>query len=636
MPAGTFLPPGLTTSDVKITSGGTDNYVMTAVDGETIQGESKLTFDGSTLTLDGDLTFTGAQTISTSSGDLTLTAGGSTGDVLIGDGDGTILYVDGGVGSLGFGTAAVGRRLISIGGSYTSDGSSDSAGVLYSAVNLTAANGDTAAHIGGWFANTFTTQDNSEIIDLVAQVGIYGKAITTGTDTVTNAATLYINEAMSGAGTGNYALWVGAGTSRFDGNIDLNNTGTLLNVGASGNDWTANTLSLENDAGTAHTRILSSNTEADNAQSNAIIEARVSATAGNLTGDPVYLLTVTGGTSWYMGANNNSEDRWSLGTGASVGSNLLIQATGNESGIANIYRWQQRSLTTSLPDSASSSFVSFIMIAQTATFEGTTTVTERSRTMDLMALTLAASGATTINEAAALELELPNEGANVTLGSSTGILIENGQSGTPTNQYGIYIEDLLAGGSDYGIYIAGADTAAIYVASADPIHMGVAGASTGKFEIDGATSGTVTTTVAAAAGTWTLTLPPDNGDAGEQLQTNGSGVSTWEAAGSLAQFKDIHGELAPAKALDAILGTRAVKFNYRRQGINGERVTSTGDYDTEYAGVLGNEFPEVMHHSGRIFSPVSAFGYTVGAVQALNTELEYLRNRVGQLEDQLS
>ncbi len=35
----------------------------------------------------------------------------------------------------------------------------------------------------------------------------------------------------------------------------------------------------------------------------------------------------------------------------------------------------------------------------------------------------------------------------------------------------------------------------------------------------------------AQAGDITYTLPPDDGDAGEQLQTNGSGVLTWEAAG---------------------------------------------------------------------------------------------------------
>jgi hypothetical protein len=37
--------------------------------------------------------------------------------------------------------------------------------------------------------------------------------------------------------------------------------------------------------------------------------------------------------------------------------------------------------------------------------------------------------------------------------------------------------------------------------------------------------------VPALAGNTVYTLPPDDGDAGEQLQTNGSGVLTWEAAG---------------------------------------------------------------------------------------------------------
>ena len=54
MASGTFLPPGLSRSIVKIESGGTDNYVMTAVDGETIQGEDKLTFDGTNLALGAD------------------------------------------------------------------------------------------------------------------------------------------------------------------------------------------------------------------------------------------------------------------------------------------------------------------------------------------------------------------------------------------------------------------------------------------------------------------------------------------------------------------------------------------------------------------------------------------------------
>ena len=54
MASGTFLPPGLSRSIVKIESGGTNNYVMTAVDGETIQGEANLIFDGTKLGIGTD------------------------------------------------------------------------------------------------------------------------------------------------------------------------------------------------------------------------------------------------------------------------------------------------------------------------------------------------------------------------------------------------------------------------------------------------------------------------------------------------------------------------------------------------------------------------------------------------------
>jgi len=99
MPAGTFLPPGLTTSDVKIASGGTDNYVMTAVDGETIQGESKLTFDGSDLTVATDVGIIfsdSGQKIESDGTDLTIASGAKlnltpTSDVHIANGTGLVI-----------------------------------------------------------------------------------------------------------------------------------------------------------------------------------------------------------------------------------------------------------------------------------------------------------------------------------------------------------------------------------------------------------------------------------------------------------------------------------------------------------------------------------------------------------------
>jgi hypothetical protein len=43
----------------------------------------------------------------------------------------------------------------------------------------------------------------------------------------------------------------------------------------------------------------------------------------------------------------------------------------------------------------------------------------------------------------------------------------------------------------------------------------------------GTTSGTVTIQTAAAAGTYTLTLPTDDGTASQVLTTDGAGVLSW-------------------------------------------------------------------------------------------------------------
>jgi hypothetical protein len=72
-------------------------------------------------------------------------------------------------------------------------------------------------------------------------------------------------------------------------------------------------------------------------------------------------------------------------------------------------------------------------------------------------------------------------------------------------------------------------------ASADPSFsatptLGVAGTTLGTLAFAGNTSGTVTIQPAAAAGTWSMTLPTTAGTSGQFLQTNGSGVTTWATA----------------------------------------------------------------------------------------------------------
>lgn len=55
------------------------------------------------------------------------------------------------------------------------------------------------------------------------------------------------------------------------------------------------------------------------------------------------------------------------------------------------------------------------------------------------------------------------------------------------------------------------------------------GGTTGQLTFKGTTSGTVNIKVADIAGSYTLTLPTNDGDSGQFLQTDGSGVLTWTA-----------------------------------------------------------------------------------------------------------
>ena len=60
------------------------------------------------------------------------------------------------------------------------------------------------------------------------------------------------------------------------------------------------------------------------------------------------------------------------------------------------------------------------------------------------------------------------------------------------------------------------------------LKLGLAGTATGAMTIDGATSGVVTLTVAAAAGTWAMTLPAAVGTAGYFLvDAAGDGITSW-------------------------------------------------------------------------------------------------------------
>lgn len=62
------------------------------------------------------------------------------------------------------------------------------------------------------------------------------------------------------------------------------------------------------------------------------------------------------------------------------------------------------------------------------------------------------------------------------------------------------------------------------------VQLGLAGTRTGKLQFNGITSGAVTVKTADVAGTWSLTLPTNDGDSGDVLTTDGAGITSWQPA----------------------------------------------------------------------------------------------------------
>ena len=119
---------------------------------------------------------------------------------------------------------------------------------------------------------------------------------------------------------------------------------------------------------------------------------------------------------------------------------------------------------------------------------------------------------------------------------------------------------------------------------AELLSLGLAGTTKGVISLSGNTSGKVIIQPAAAAGAWTMTLPTAIGTAGQQLtDVAGDGVTSWAAAGSSRQLKDIVGTVTdPSEALTQILSTPIYRFHYKTG-------KGTGDSTTEYLGVMADE-----------------------------------------------
>ena len=171
----------------------------------------------------------------------------------------------------------------------------------------------------------------------------------------------------------------------------------------------------------------------------------------------------------------------------------------------------------------------FLWISPTLTIGGSSTTGQ-------LGLSGATSGTVTLQPASTAgtwSLTLPT-----TAGSANQFLQTNGSgvttwasgnSGTVTSVTGS-APLASSGGATPNLSLTGAAGQVLGGASpaftATPT-LGVAGTTKGTLSLTGNTSGTVTVQPAAAAGTWSLTLPTTAGTANQFLQTDGTGVTSW-------------------------------------------------------------------------------------------------------------
>jgi len=175
--------------------------------------------------------------------------------------------------------------------------------------------------------------------------------------------------------------------------------------------------------------------------------------------------------------------------------------------------------------------------------------------------------------------------------------------------------------SDSAVIITQLST--FYVAAADVSDAEVTATRNLAAEIDGPLL--LTSSIFAEA-------TPTEGAAGEQLESAGAGaVVIWASAASRRENKIIHGEWGiPHDALDQILDTPVYRFNYA-EGMRG-----TGDFLTEYVGVMADEAPWAMHHEGSMVSPVNTLGYMVLGFKAVDNELEELKQENADLRERVA
>lgn len=160
-------------------------------------GDLVATFaDDLSTVLAGTLTSTGNFDVNTNK----FTVNATSGDTLVA---GDLVVSGTGPHAIGGTTSAAVQLFFK--GAFTGGGGGEAYGIFHNST-ITSANGDTTQVTGSRWDTTITTQSNSETVAIVAQASFYEPDITKGTDTITNASTIFVAGAPTEGGTINAGI----------------------------------------------------------------------------------------------------------------------------------------------------------------------------------------------------------------------------------------------------------------------------------------------------------------------------------------------------------------------------------------------------------------------------------------------
>jgi hypothetical protein len=117
-----------------------------------------------------------------------------------------------------------------------------------------------------------------------------------------------------------------------------------------------------------------------------------------------------------------------------------------------------------------------------------------------------------------------------------------------------------------------------------------------------------------ASGNLRINSSAPTGSSGSPTVSDTAGTVIGTQTSTLASKILLGGDLTPGEALRTILQTPVKHFKYKSDAYNG----------SDFHGIIADYSPEFAMDEGRVFNPVSAFGYAVQAIKALTERIQQL------------